>query len=98
MGVGTQAALRPEPMPGCSSGVPRVPLGQIVGQEGCDHPLQEQARAGVKPPQERCHGNAAPRPWRRRRTEGRLEGRGIGQGAARALDHTGAMPGPPPCS
>ena len=97
MGVGTQAAIRHEHISGCSSGVPFVPLGKIVGQTGGDHQLQEQARAGMEQPQEVCHGQAAPRPLLRRRPEGLLEGRSIGHGAARAIDPTGAMPVPPPC-
>jgi hypothetical protein len=96
MGVGTQAAIRHEHIPGCSSGVHLLHLGKIVGHEGCDHQLQEQARAGVEQPQEVCHGKAAPRPLLRRLLEGLLEGRGIGHGAARAIDQTGAMPVPPP--
>jgi hypothetical protein len=98
MGGGTQAAIRHEHIPGRSSGVHLVPLGQIMGQAGCDHQLQEQARAGVEQPQEVCHGNAAPRPLLRRLTEGLLEGRGLGHGASRAIDQQGAMPVPPPCS
>jgi hypothetical protein len=97
MRVGTPAAIRHEHIPGCSSGVYLLHLGQIVGEEGCDHQLEEQARAGVEQPQEVCHGNAAPRPLLRRLTEGVLEGRGIGHGAARASDQQGAMPVPPPC-
>ena len=72
-------------------------LGKIVGQEGCDHQLQEQARARVEQPQEVRHGKAAPRPLLCRLTDGLLEGRGIGPGAARAIDQKGAMPVPPPC-
>ena len=75
-----------------------MPLRKIVGQEGCDHQLQEQARAGVEQPQEVGHGKAASWPLRRRLTEGLLEGRGSGHGAARAIDQKGAMPMPPPCS
>jgi hypothetical protein len=96
MGVGTEAAIRHAPIPGLSSGVHLLHLGQLMGQAGGDHQLQEQARAGVAPPQEVGHGHAASRPWLRRRTAGLLEGRGIGPGAARTIDHQGAMPMPPP--
>jgi hypothetical protein len=37
MGVGTEAAIRHEHIPGLSSGVHLLHLGQIMGQEGCDH-------------------------------------------------------------
>jgi hypothetical protein len=37
MGVGTQAAIRHEHIPGLSSGVHLLHLGKIMGQEGCDH-------------------------------------------------------------
>ena len=97
MCVGTQAAIRHEHIPGFESGVHPLHLGKIVGEERCDHQLEEQARAGVEQPQEVCHGKAAPRPLLRRLTEGLLEGRGIGPGAARAIDQKGAMPVPPPC-
>jgi hypothetical protein len=41
MGVGTQAAIHHEHIPGRSSRVHLVHLGQIVGHEGCDHQLQQ---------------------------------------------------------
>ena len=96
MGVGTQAASRHEHIPGFSSGVHLLHLGKIVGQAGCNHQLQAQARAGVEQPQEVRHGKAAPRPLLRRLTEGLLEGRGIGPRAARAIDQKGAMSMPAP--
>ena len=71
-------------------------LGEIVGEEGCDHQLQEHTGAGVEQPQEVRHGKAAPRPLLCRLAEGLLEGRGIGHRAARAIDEKGAMPMPPP--
>ena len=37
MGIGTQAAIRHEHIPGLSSGVHLLYLGKIMGQEGCDH-------------------------------------------------------------
>ena len=96
-GVDTSAAIRHEHIPGLERGVHLLPLGQIMGQAGGDPPLQEQARAGVAQPQEGGHGQAAFRPWLRRLTEGLLEGRGLGHGAARTLDQQGARPLPPPC-
>jgi hypothetical protein len=45
--------------------------------------------------QEPGHREAAPRPLHCRLAEGRLQGRGIGHGAARAIDKKGAMPMPP---
>ena len=95
-GVGTQAPIRHQHIPGCSGGVHLLHLGEIVGEEGRDHQLQEQARAGVEQSQPSRHGNAAPRPVLRRLTERLLEGRGIGHGTARAIDQQGAMPVPPP--
>jgi hypothetical protein len=37
-------------------------LGEIVGEEGRDHQLQERTGAGMEQPEEMCHGKAAPRP------------------------------------
>jgi hypothetical protein len=71
-----------------------VPLGELVGEAGGDHPRQEQARAGAAQPQAPRDGTAAPWPLPRRLTERLLEGWGIGHGAAGAIDQAGAMPGP----
>ena len=59
----------------------RLPLGQVVGEEGCDHQLQEHPGARMKEPQQPRHGKAAPRPLYVRLAEGALEGRCIGHGA-----------------
>jgi hypothetical protein len=39
MGVGTEAAIRHAPIPGLSSGVHLLHLGQLMGQAGGDHQL-----------------------------------------------------------
>ena len=40
----------------------RLHLGEIVGEEGRDDPLQEHPGAGMEEPQEVGHGKATPRP------------------------------------
>jgi hypothetical protein len=96
MGRGTQAAIRHEHSLGCEPGVHLRHLGEIVGEEGCDDPLQEHTGARLEEPPEVGHGAAAPRPRRRRWAEGVLEGRGSRPRAPRALAATGtrAMPSP----
>ena len=74
----------------------RLHPGQIVGEEGRDDQLQEHTGARMEQPQESRHGKAAPRPLLRRLAEGRLQGRGIGHGASRAIDEKRAMAMPPP--
>ena len=74
----------------------RLHLGEIVGEEGRDDQLQEHPGARMEQPQEVRHGKAAPRPLLRRLAERLLQGRGIGHGAARAIDEKGAMAMPPP--
>jgi hypothetical protein len=69
----------------------RLHLGQVVGEEGRDHPRQEQARAGMKQPQQARHGNAAPGPLYRWLTKGLLSSRGIRHGASRAIHEKRAM-------
>ena len=77
MGVGTQPPISHEHITRCEGGVHLLYLGETVSEEGCDHQLQEQARAGVEQPQQSRHGKAAPRPLCRRLAERLMEGRGI---------------------
>jgi hypothetical protein len=44
-------------------------VGEIVGEEGRDHQLEEQARVSMKQPQQARHGKAAPGPLYRRLTK-----------------------------
>ena len=44
---GAQAPVSQQYLPRPKARVDRWPLGQVVGQEGRDHQLQEQARAGM---------------------------------------------------
>jgi hypothetical protein len=96
MGRRTHAPLGHEHSARLSARMARLPPGAIVGEKGRDHPLQAQARARMEPPQQSRHGQAAPRPLLRRLAERLLERRGIGHGAARALDQEGAMALPAP--
>ena len=73
-----------------------MPLGEIVREAGGDHALQEEPGARRAEPQEPRHGTAAPGPLHVGLAARLLEGRGIGPGAARAIDHQGAMAVPPP--
>jgi hypothetical protein len=70
-------------------------LGQVMGEEGRHHQLQEYTRAGMEQPQEVGHGEAAPWPLHGRLAERLLKGRCIGHRAARAIDEERAMPMPP---
>jgi hypothetical protein len=70
--------------------------GEIVGEEGGNHQLQEHTGAGMEQAQEPRHGEAAPRPLLRRLAKRLLEGRGIGHRAPRAIDQKRAMALPPP--
>jgi len=74
----------------------RLHLSQVVGEEGRDDQLEEHTAAGMDQPQEAGDGNAAPRPWRRRLAKRLLSGRRSGHGAARAIDHNGAVARPSP--
>jgi hypothetical protein len=96
MGVGTQAPIGDEHVSRLSGRVDRLHPGEVVGEEGRDHPRQEHTGACMKQPQEPSDGNAAPGPLLRRLAERVLEGRRIGHGAARAIDEEGVMSMPPP--
>ena len=74
----------------------RPHLGQIVSEEGRDHPLQEHAGARMEQPQEPGDGQAAPWPLLRRRPERLLQGRSVRHRTPRAIDQKGAMAMPPP--
>jgi hypothetical protein len=41
-------------------------LSELVGEQGRDHPLQEQSRAGMEQPRQSRPGKAAPRSLLRR--------------------------------
>jgi hypothetical protein len=60
--VGTQPSIRHEPITRCYHRVPLLHLGEIVGEEGRDHQLQEHTGARMEQPQEVRHGKATPRP------------------------------------
>ncbi len=59
---GTQTPIGDEHVSRVSGRVDRLHPGEIVGEQGRDHQLQEQARAGVEQPQEVGHRKPAPRP------------------------------------
>ena len=72
MGIGTQAPIGRAHITGLSARMERVHLRELVGEEGRDHPFQEQAGAGTEQPLQSRHGNAAPRPRLRWLAEGLL--------------------------
>jgi hypothetical protein len=74
----------------------RLHLSQVVGEERRDDQLQEHTSARREQPQPSRHGQAAPRPLRCWLAARVLQGRGIGQGASRALDEKWTMALPPP--
>jgi hypothetical protein len=76
--------------------VDRLHTGEIVGEQGRDHPRQEHASAGMEQSQQPSDGNAAPRPLPRRWAERFLQSWGIGHRAARAIDAERTMTMPPP--
>ena len=96
MGRGTQAAIGHEHVPWGYARMHPLHLGEIVGEEGCDDELEEQARARLAQPQPSRPGEAAPRALLRRLTAPFLQGWGIGHRAARAIDQqwTRALPSP----
>jgi hypothetical protein len=73
----------------------RLHLSQVVGEERRDDQLREHTGASMEQPQQSRHGKATPRPLLRRLAEGGLQGRGIGHGAARAINQKGAVALPP---
>jgi len=96
MRIGTQAAIRHQHIPFLQARMDRLHPGQIVGEEGRDHQLEAHTGARMEQPQQPRPGEAAPRPLLRWLAERVLEGRGIGHGAARAIDEKRAMTMPPP--
>jgi hypothetical protein len=82
MGVGTQAPIGHQHISLLSAWMHRLHLGEIVGEEGRGHQLQEHPGARMKQPQEPRDGKTAPRPLHVRLAEGVLEGRRIGHRAA----------------
>jgi hypothetical protein len=60
--VGTQAPIGHAYLPWWSARMDCRHPGQIVGEEGRDHALQEHPRARMEQPQQARHGNAAPQP------------------------------------
>ena len=74
----------------------RLHTGQIVGEAGRDHELQEHPGPRMEPPQLSRPGKAALWPLLCWLAERVLEGRGIGHGISRAIDEKRAMALPPP--
>jgi hypothetical protein len=50
MGVRTQTPIGHQHISGSSHGVHLLYLGEIMGEEGCDHPRQEHPSAGMEEP------------------------------------------------
>ena len=50
MGIGTQAPIGHEHVPWVEGRMDRLHPSESVGEEGRDHPRQEQARAGMEQP------------------------------------------------
>ena len=74
MRVRTQPPIGHEPITGCSHRVHLLHLGEIVGEEGRDHPRQEHPGARMEQPQEVGHAEATSRPLPWRLTERRKAG------------------------
>jgi hypothetical protein len=96
MSRGTPSPIGHQDIPCVHARMDRLHPGEIVGQEGRDHQLQEHPGARMEQPQEPGDGQAASRPRLRRLAERVLSGRRIGHGASRALDQQGPMTMPPP--
>jgi hypothetical protein len=62
MDVGTQAPIGHEYIPWGSARMDRLHPGQIVGEEGRDHELQEHPGPRMEQSPQSRHGKAAPRP------------------------------------
>ena len=69
MRIGTQSPIGHQYIPFLQARMDRLHPGQIVGQEGRDHQLQEHTGARMEQPQEPGDGKAAPRPLLRRLAE-----------------------------
>jgi hypothetical protein len=95
MGIGTPAPIDHEHLTRWSERMDGLHLGEIMGEEGRDHELQEESGAGMEQPQQPRHGKAAPRPLLCRLAQCFLSSRGIGHGASRAIDEKRAMAMPP---
>ena len=91
MSLGAQAPIPHQYIPRPSARMDRLPLGEVVREEGRHHQLQAQARAGMQQPQEPRHGNVTPRPRDRWLPKGLLSSRGSRHGASRALPEQRAM-------
>jgi hypothetical protein len=96
MGVRTQASIRHQHISCLQAGMHRSHQGQVMGEEGRDHQLQEESGTRVEQAQQPYHGKATPWPLHRRLAERLLQGRSVRHGAARAIDQTGAVAMPAP--
>jgi hypothetical protein len=62
MGIRTQASIGYEHIPCLQAWMDRLHQGQVMGEEGRGHQLQEESDASMEQPQQPYHGKAAPRP------------------------------------
>jgi hypothetical protein len=76
MGIGTEAPIGHEHVPGWSARMHGLHPGELVGEEGRDDPRQAHPGARMNQPQQSRHGNAAPRPQLGWLAERVREGRG----------------------
>jgi hypothetical protein len=65
-GRGTQAPVGHKHVPWVEARVDRLHVGEIVGEEGRDHQLEEHTGAGMEQPQQPGDRKATPRPLLRR--------------------------------
>jgi hypothetical protein len=96
MSIRTQAPIGDEHISCLQAWMDRLHQGQIMGEEGRGHWLQEESGASMEQPQQVRHGNAAPRPLLCRLAERVLEGRRIRHRACRAINEKSPMPRPAP--